>query len=177
VTLYYEIPLDTDPTPLIASIAETRARAKIRTGGISEEAFPRGTDIVRFMAQCSMASVPYKATAGLHHVIKGRYRLTYEPNSLSAMMFGFLNVFIAGAFISTGMREDDVLPALEERSADAFRIDDEGISWRGYRLGPDDLRRFRNSNTISFGSCSFLEPVEELKELGLLWTNPERESD
>ena len=175
VTLYYEIPVEANPAPLISSIAGAGARAKIRTGGISAEAFPQATDVIRFMAECTRASVPYKATAGLHHAIKGRYRLTYEPNSLSAMMFGFLNVFVAGGFLATGMREDDALRALEERSPDAFQIDEDGISWRGYRLDPGQLRKFRETNTISFGSCSFLEPVEELKDLGVLWTYPERE--
>jgi hypothetical protein len=176
LSLYFEIPIDSDPAPLIGSIAKAGARAKIRTGGTSEESIPRASDIIRFMAECTRASVPYKATAGLHHAIKGRYRLTYEPNSLSAMMFGFLNVFIAGAFLATGMPEDDALLALEERSGDAFLIDDEGISWRGYRLGSNDLTRFRQHNIVSFGSCSFLEPVEELRDLGILWNYPERES-
>jgi len=175
--LYFEIPAGSDPALTVPAIAKVNARAKIRTGGVSEDAFPSAAEIVRFMVLCSAAGVPYKATAGLHHAIKGRYRLTYEPNSQSATMFGFLNLFITGALVASGLGEDDAVRALEASAADEFHIDDEGISWRGHHISMHDLTRARNCNITSFGSCSFLEPVEELKELGLLWSYPERESD
>ncbi|MDH4069335.1 MAG: hypothetical protein OEV30_02810 [Ignavibacteria bacterium] len=168
MTRFYEIPIEEDPCHLIAAIAQIGAGAKIRTGGISEDSFPSSRNVIRFLASCVRQGVPYKATAGLHHPLKGLYRLTYDAHSPSGMMFGFLNIFLTGAFLASGMSEEDVEPVLVERSADAFRFDEDGITWRGYRLGPEELRRTRQMNTVSFGSCSFVEPVEELRELGFM---------
>ena len=41
--------------------------AKLRTGGVVPEAFPKSLDIIRFVRTCAAANVPFKATAGLHH--------------------------------------------------------------------------------------------------------------
>jgi len=168
VTRYYEIPLDPDPEELVSAIEETGCRAKMRTGGVTDDAIPDSSRVVRFMACCIRHGVPYKATAGLHHLIRGLYRLTYEPGSPQGMLFGFLNVFLSGAFLSEGMPERDAVLVLEERNADAFRFDTGGVSWNEHRLSQDAVRRARRLNTIAIGSCSFTEPVDELKGVGLL---------
>jgi hypothetical protein len=168
MAMYLEIPLESDPSSLIAAIASVNARAKIRTGGVSEEAFPASRNVVRFVSACIRSGVPFKATAGLHHPVRARYRLTYEPGSPTGMMFGFLNVFLATAYIAGGMSEDDAVMVLEEQAPDAFTFDDEGVVWKGYRAGIDLLNRVRRLMMTSIGSCSFQEPVEELANLGLL---------
>jgi hypothetical protein len=66
--------------------------AKIRTGGVTEDAFPGARDIVKFMSDCLERSIPFKATAGLHHLLRGEYPLTYESGSRTAPMFGYLNI-------------------------------------------------------------------------------------
>jgi hypothetical protein len=83
-------------------------------------------------------------------------------------MYGFLNVFLAAAWLRDGMADADAERLLEERSADAFVISDAGIAWRGHRLDADALRRARTEAIVSFGSCSFTEPVGDLRALGLL---------
>jgi hypothetical protein len=165
---YLEIPLDPDPAPLINAIADSGARAKVRTGGVTREAFPSSPDLIRFMAACIRAKVPFKATAGLHHPLDAEYPLTYAPNSVRGPMFGFLNLFLSAAFLGAGMDEKDALQLLEERSPGALQVDDTGIHWRGHLLDLDDLRRARQEMVISFGSCSFTEPISELQALRLL---------
>ena len=84
------------------------------------------------------------------------------------MMFGFLNVFLAAAFLEHGMGRADALALLEETSPDAFRFEEEGIGWRSHRLDDAELRHTRRRSALAFGSCSFQEPIDDLHALGLL---------
>ena len=49
-----------------------------------------------------------------------------------------------------------------------FFYDAGGVEWRGRRLDLDAIRRARESAIISFGSCSFTEPIGDLQTLDLL---------
>jgi len=166
-TAYIEIPIHRDPADLIAAIGRSGARAKVRTGGVTPDAFPAPRDLVRFLRTCAGAGVPCKATAGLHHPLRASYRLTYEPDSATGTMYGFLNVFLAAAWLRAGMSDADAERLLEEQSAESLRVSDWGIEWRGHRLDADALRHAHADGMVSFGSCSFTEPVSELRALGL----------
>jgi hypothetical protein len=169
MSVYVEVPVAQDPRPLLERIAAGGARAKIRTGGITPEAFPAAEQVARFLGTCAELELPFKATAGLHHPMRGPYRLTYAPDSPSGVMFGFLNVFLAAAALRDGASERDAVAILEETSSAAFRFDDAGIAWRDrVRLGIDALARVRDVSAIAFGSCSFREPVDDLRTLHLL---------
>ena len=165
---FIEIPTDQDPGELLVTIARQGGRAKVRTGGVTKDAFPSGADLLRFIEGTIQVGVPFKATAGLHHPIRAEYRLTYAPDSPSGVMFGFLNLFLTTAFLRAGLPESAAADLLEERSADSFRIDQEGIGWRDHRLDVGELRLARTEGMISFGSCSFTEPLAELEALNLL---------
>ena len=162
---YFEIPITGDVEQLVKTIARVGARAKVRTGGITPEAFPPAQAVVDFMVACQHEAVPFKATAGLHHPIRGEYRLTYEPGSPRGMMYGFLNVFIAAALLHVGESEETALTALEETDQSAFTFAENDIQWRGKRISADQILASRSEFAISFGSCSFREPVEELAHL------------
>jgi len=168
LTPYFEIPIGGDPTELIKSVAETEARAKVRTGGVNADAFPSSFDLARFIKICAEEDAPFKATAGLHHPLRSVNRLTYEPDSASAMMHGFLNVFLAAAFAQSGMDVDRLVELLEEKSPDAFQFNSGGVTWRDEMIVRGQLRNSRNLLAIAFGSCSFEEPIEDLKKIGLL---------
>jgi hypothetical protein len=165
--VYVEIPLDRDPAPLVDAIARHGGRAKARTGGITPDAFPTAEAVARFLHACSAARVPFKATAGLHHALRAEYRLTYAADSPRGTMFGFLNVFLAAALLHHGLGEGDAVRLLEERSPEAIRISSGAIEWRGHRLDAAQIAAARAAGIAGFGSCSFTEPVEELRELGL----------
>ncbi|MEO8575264.1 MAG: hypothetical protein ABI556_01125 [Gemmatimonadales bacterium] len=166
--VYLEIPLQPDPTVLIAKISNTRARAKIRTGGVVASAIPGAEDIVRFIRVCSEHRVPFKATAGLHHAMRGSYPLTYDANSPRGTMYGYLNIFLAAAFLEAGMDDVDLVQFLEETDPAALTVDDAGVRWRSFSITTDELGDTRQLFALSFGSCSFVEPVSEAKELNLL---------
>ena len=168
LTPYFEVSIGDDPTELIKIIAETEARAKVRTGGVTADAFPSSFDLARFIKICAQEDVPFKATAGLHHPLRSVNKLTYARDSASAMTHGFLNVFLAAAFAQSGMDVDRLVELLEEKSPEAFQFDSGGVMWRDEMIVRGQLRNSRNLLAIAFGSCSFEEPIEDLKKIGLL---------
>lgn len=168
---FIEIPLAGDPRGMIAALAGTGARAKVRTGGVVPSAFPEPGPLSGFLAACAAADVPFKATAGLHHPLRGEYPLTYEPGCPRGVMFGFLNVFLAAALIRAArLPPGEAEAVLVEGAAEAFQFDNEGVMCRGVRLENTRLARVREAFAMSFGSCSFAEPVEELRSMKLLRT-------
>ncbi len=167
VQTFIEIPVDRDPGELLRAMKRVGARAKVRTGGVTPDAFPTSADLLRFLQGCIAADVPFKATAGLHHPLRAEYRLTYAEDSPIGPMFGYLNLFLATAFLRSGLSEAEALRLLEERSPEAIDVNDDEIRWRGYRLDLERLRIARREGMISFGSCSFTEPLHDLQALQL----------
>jgi len=164
---FIELSIADDPSPLIAAIARGGLHAKVRTGGTTSDAFPSATAVARFMRACVAANVAFKATAGLHHPVRGSYRLTYAPDAPLDTMFGFMNVFLAAAAVARGVPESDAIALLEEIDPGAFTITPDAIAWREHRFGADELRAMRANVALSFGSCSFREPVDDLRALSL----------
>ena len=80
-----------------SQLAGKGLRAKIRTGGVTPDAFPSAETIAQFIRECRDHRVAFKATAGLHHPLRCVKPLTYEPDAPTGTMHGFLNVFIAAA--------------------------------------------------------------------------------
>jgi hypothetical protein len=168
LTTYVELPIDDDLAPHLAALGAAGARAKVRTGGVTAGAFPASHALARFIQASAVAGVPFTATAGLHHPLRGEYRLTYEPGSPHGMMFGFLNVFLAAAFARTGLTLKELALLLEEKDASTFEFTETGASWRGKTVSRTELSALRHHEALSFGSCSFQEPVDDLRSLGLL---------
>ena len=168
LTCFIEIPINDDPTELIRTIGAEGAFAKVRTGGVTADAFPSSQNLARFIAACAEEDVAFKATAGLHHPLRSVNRLTYKPDSASAMMHGFLNVFLAAAFAQNGLGVEQLTELLEETSPEAFRFEEGCVYWRDEMLVVGHIRNARNLFSISFGSCSFTEPIEDLQRLQLL---------
>lgn len=166
--LYVELPLRGDPRPLVEAAGACGVRAKARTGGVTADAFPTTADVARFVVACAGAGVPFKLTAGLHHALRGEHALTYEPGAARGPMFGFVNVLLAAALAREGATAAELEPLLEERSASAIVFDGEGVTWRERRIATTSLARARREGLTALGSCSFSEPVDELKGLGWL---------
>jgi hypothetical protein len=102
--------------------------------------------------------------------VRGQYRLTYERTSAQGKMYGFLNVMLAAASLQKGLGLEAARSVLLEEDAQAFQIGDAGIEWNSVLFDEDDLTRLRSSAFESFGSCSFREPVDQLKTLSRLVT-------
>lgn len=165
---YFEIPSSIILTELMTAIALTKTRAKIRTGGITQEAFPPIDEIVKFMRVCIAANVPFKATAGLHHPLRCVKPLTYEDNAPKGTMNGFLALFLTAAFLRQNLNHNFVHELMNETDASNFTFTDDGVSWKNHALSVQEVENARRKCAVSFGSCSFDEPIDDLKTLNIL---------
>lgn len=160
---FFEIPVAEDPRGLIAAMAGSEAGAKVRTGGLSKEIYPATEHLARFIVSCAAAGVAYKATAALHHPT------TYFNERIGTREFGFFNVFIAGCLAEKfELDAQQIAQVLEELSLEAFHFGQDRVSWRDYTLSSDEIEDVRECFAVSFGSCSFDEPRQLLREARLL---------
>jgi hypothetical protein len=136
--------------------------AKVRTGGVEPSAFPAPEQLATFMIAAREARFPWKATAGLHHPLR-RFH-----GEVGTKMHGFLNVFLAAGLAWKGSDEATLIDILNEEDASAFRFEDERVIWRDHVLDAEQIHSARSDFALSFGSCSYQEPIDDLKELGLL---------
>lgn len=197
ITPYFEIPPE-EAGDLLGSIRDIRGRAKIRTGGVTPEAFPSSDQVANFIAECAERKVGFKATAGLHHPLRCIKPLTYAADAPKGTMHGFLNLFMA-AIAAKHQSERPVrnrlrwICAMLDNEVPQLEFTDEhagitaigtpvllaasgdgggslphpgGIA--GAHFSTRTIRSARETFAISFGSCSFEEPLADLRELKLL---------
>lgn len=162
---FVELPVSDDPRGLVAALVGSDAGAKIRTGGVTGDLYPDVEAVARFIVACCGAGVPFKGTAGMHHPLR------HYCAAVQATEHGFLNVFIA-ACVAEVEPDDPALirEVLSIESDDEFSFTDEGIEVKDVFLGAEQIERTRALRAISFGSCSFDEPREDLRSLGLFET-------
>jgi hypothetical protein len=144
--VYVEVPIDDELDHRLDALAAHGLRAKVRCGGAS---VPDVHDLAAFIRGCRARNLVFKATAGLHHAVR------------QAGAHGFLNLLGAIVF-------GDEEQALGEGDPSSFALDEGSFRWRGRSAGAGELERARSERLHSIGSCSFFEPVEELRALGML---------
>ena len=59
---------------------------------------------------------------------------------------------------------------LKETSPATLHLTPESIEWEGHRLDIPAIEDARERAIVSFGSCSFTEPIDDLVALGWLET-------
>lgn len=165
---YVELPPGGDLDALLPLLRARGARAKLRSGGLTPEAIPPASDVARFLAACARAGVAWKATAGLHHAVRGEHALAAAPGSPRAPLHGFLNLFAAAAFARAGAAADELQSVLLETDPAAFSLSDEALAWRYLSVSAASLAQTRAGFALSFGSCSIEEPVADLRALGVI---------
>ena len=168
---FLEIPLDENLDNYLAILKEGKIAAKIRTGGLSAESFPNIERLCKFMFASAEAQVPFKATAGLHHALAGNYSVSYKEQSFATNMQGFLNLSILAALVyEQKLTRSEAVTILQESAIANFKFQEENITWQNHNLNLAELQKFRKCFFRSFGSCSFQEPVDDLKGLQLIST-------
>jgi len=162
VEWYFEVPIAGPYAPFAAAIAEVGGRAKVRTGGVTPELFPSAGAVIELVAEAAAAAIPFKATAGLHHAIRGNFPLTYAAGAPQHTMYGFINLLLATALVRRDGDRAAARTVLLDSDPASFRIGEDGVFWRGRRFDDDELGATRRAAFTSFGSCSFREPVDGL---------------
>jgi hypothetical protein len=163
---FIEIPLDGTRDAWLDAIAAAGCFAKVRTGGLTADRFPASESLAAVLQAFASRDLPLKATAGLHHAVRGAYRLTYEPGSSFGVMHGFVNLLIAALIVHTRAGTDaDVQRALESRQPREFVFDETALHWDGHSFSAAACADMRARLLRSVGSCSFEEPVAEIQPL------------
>jgi hypothetical protein len=156
--VYVEPPrLEGDPSAgwlgALDEVATRDLRLKFRTGGTTVDAFPTAAEVATCIDSALDRELPFKCTAGLHHAVRHRDDETgFEHH-------GFLNVLLATRLLLDGDRD---------AAWTALNVHDPGITVLdvlAYSI--EDLASARRWFT-SFGSCSILEPHDDLVELGVI---------
>lgn len=149
----------------IAALRTARLRAmgaKLRTGGLTADAFPTPDEVAAFIVACARHGVPFKVTAGLHHPVR------HSDAELGVERHGFLNVVLGAALATGGAAPDTVAAAISETDPSALDMGVAGLRWRDHRFGVAALRKVRHHVFPAYGSCSFDEPVEDLMAMGVV---------
>ena len=168
LTTYFEVPFALHGPEALDAIGAMGARVKLRMGGVVADAFPAAEMVARMLQALADRRMPFKATAGLHHPIRSRHAFTYEADSASGVMHGFLNLCCAAALLYRGGDVNQAILLLDEQDPNAWQVAPDGIAWRSFRWSTEELRSMREKFLISFGSCSFTEPMQDLETLGWL---------
>lgn len=153
----------------IALLAEHNSNAdkptfgyKLRTGGVTADAFPTSAEIAKALVAPATHQVPIKFTAGLHHSLR-QFR-----DEVQTKMHGFLNVLGAAALAAEHKWDEKQTAAmLDDEDPKSFSFEDNSFAWREWKI---DIKRLKDRRKFvtSFGSCSFDEPREDLRALNLL---------
>lgn len=163
---YVEIPAEQDPAPLMAQMAAAGLLAKVRAGGVTAGRFPSAAHLARFLLRARQAGVALKATAGLHHAVRGEYRLAYEPDSDSGTMHGFVNLVLAATLLAAGRIDEALAEAcLDDDRPDVFKVSGRAGSWLNAVVTYSEIAHARRSLLRGVGTCSFDEPVAEIEAL------------
>jgi hypothetical protein len=158
---FLEAPADDAPR-MIAALAGSAVGFKLRTGGVTANAFPTGRQIATALVAAAHYRVPIKFTAGLHHPVR-----LFHP-SVETRMHGFLNVLGAGVLSAEhGWNEPQTEEMLADEQANSFSFDDQLFRWRDWKITTAQIDERRRLVT-SLGSCSFDEPRDDLRQLGIL---------
>ncbi|MFI6575986.1 hypothetical protein ACIBFB_09300 [Nocardiopsis sp. NPDC050513] len=150
---FVEVSREGDVHADLDALSGTGHSAKFRTGGLTPGAHPDEAELAAFTAAAVSRALPFKCTAGLHHAVRNTTAEGFEQH-------GFLNLLVATAAALDGAGTDDLAGILSDRDGAAL-VD------AAARLTPGQAEAVR-ARFLSFGTCSVVEPLEDLVVLGAL---------
>jgi hypothetical protein len=152
-----------DVPAAIGAASAIGSRAKLRCGGETAAAVPPIELLALALASCRDSGVVLKATAGLHHPVR------HPDEATGITMHGFLNLLAAAAFgAAHNLRPSGLERVLAEEDPGSFEVSAEGLRVGAQRASADEIAAARRHLFASYGSCSWREPVDDLRELGVL---------
>ncbi|HEY5312852.1 MAG TPA: hypothetical protein VIK18_10045 [Pirellulales bacterium] len=146
-----------------AASGQCAAGLKLRTGGNQASAFPSAARLADALCACRDAGLFWKATAGLHHP------LPQTCTDLDVRMHGFVNLHVAAVLATVHQLDaQHVEELLSDDKPENFEFAEDGLRWRDLKASTDQISAARAKSLVSFGSCDFLGPCRELRDLGWL---------
>ncbi|NOS86629.1 MAG: hypothetical protein HOP31_15950 [Ignavibacteria bacterium] len=168
IPVFYEVTLTKDYESEIIRTVESIGALnkgcgyKLRTGGTEASAFPEPEVIAFAIMTCCEFDVPMKCTAGLHHPIR------HYNEEVKSNMHGFMNVFAAGILAYTSnLDESEIIDVLTDQDPYEFMFTESGFTWDENEITNSEIKTAREKFMLSYGSCSFDEPIEDLKTMEL----------
>ncbi len=154
VAAFIELPRVPGWRDALSLIAARGRGAKLRTGGLVADAFPTEREVADFIKACVAEGATFKCTAGLHHAVR------HTDETTGFEHHGFLNILLATYEAVRGASVPELIEVLAERDPAEL------VDW----VHTLDARTAQTCRKyfVSFGSCSFTEPVDDLTGLGLL---------
>lgn len=158
-------------TELFRGFAEHRTGAsnavetgiKLRTGGVESAAFPPVEKVAAVIDHAIHFAVPFKATAGLHHPVR------HYNGSVRTKMHGFINVFGGAVLAAHHHFSAELLgKVIAEENPANFYFEENRFGWKEWEISAEKIAGYRRELFISYGSCSFDEPREDLRGMGWL---------
>ncbi|MEP0848461.1 MAG: hypothetical protein HRF50_16765 [Phycisphaerae bacterium] len=139
------------------------AGIKLRCGGADAAAVPTVEQATTYIEACRDHQLPLKFTAGLHQA----YR-RFDPG-MRANVHGFVNLFVAGVLAyALPLAHHDIRAIVEETDPRHFHFGENFLGWNEADASADEVRFARSHRVIAFGSCSFEEPREDLRAVGVI---------
>lgn len=140
----------------------TYAAFKLRCGGVEAHHFPSVEQVAFVLENTRDYNVALKCTAGLHHPVR------HYAESVQTKMHGFFNVFGAGMLgYAHDLSQQELEQIISDEDAEQFTFTDEAFGWKEYSIPTSEIATLRETALLSYGSCSFDEPREDLKKLNL----------
>ena len=164
--------------PTVELISKMKgAGVKLRCGGVVKEAFPSVEQVAAMIQTCVLAKAPMKFTAGLHHPIR------HFADEYDEFMHGFINTFGAGIFATTFPTPKNsqekyrmfilLSHMIADQNAENFSFSNDSMSWKvgddrdtEFEIDAEKIENARKKGMISYGSCSFQDPIDDLTQLG-----------
>jgi hypothetical protein len=165
-----EVPYLADPeavAPAAQAVADANGRAgrpafalKLRCGGVTPDLVPSVETLAAAVHDVIRGGAAFKATAGLHHPLPN------DDEAVGARMHGFVGVFGGAALARLhGLGPDDLAEVLDDADPASWSVAD-GLQWRSLQMSAAEVADARQQLALSFGSCSFAEPRDDLRALG-----------
>jgi hypothetical protein len=178
VQVFFEMTMDDlwkeNATALVEALSEHNSRMtnniryirggfKLRCGGVTPDLIPDSEKVSTIIDMCNRHQVPMKFTAGLHHPVR------HKSSEMGTKQHGFFNIFSAAILAHTYQSsEKSILEVIEDENLGHFRFDDTFFAWKKFKVTAEGISKARMALACSFGSCSFDEPVEDLKKADLM---------
>ncbi|MCH7905755.1 MAG: hypothetical protein IH944_14460 [Armatimonadetes bacterium] len=164
IDVYVELSWGEDMNEAMAELASTidGVGFKARLGGVKKEQFPSVDQVAAFISEVAGLEAPFKFTAGLHEPVR------YYDKELDCYHHGFINVFVASALaMIQHATPAEVRQILEIEDGIQFRFTDQAVESPAGSLSLKDIDEWW-LYFGGYGSCTYEEPIEGLKKLGLI---------